>query len=116
MALEFVTDRYASYSGVLEIQIPNDHLEGGASGTKGFATINPENLPQDLANYLQQSGLQISNTEKGNSWTTFRVNCSPGAGTEKINQHIEEIGALNEDYKVAPEYDHVYSRVILQGP
>ena len=96
--LEFITDRYASYSGVLEIQFQNAEQE---------TALKP---------VLERLHLEKTSLTKGNIWHSLRVKCPVNAGTVKINELIEEIMATDPDLKVSPEYDNVFSRVILEGP
>ena len=96
--LEFITDRYASYSGVLEIQFQEAEQEIG------------------LKPVLERLKLEKISLTKGNIWHSLRVQCPGNAGTEKINELIELLMESDSELKVSPEYDNVFSRVILEGP
>lgn len=92
----FVTDKYASYSGKLEIQFTGESTEAR------------------LRRILEKLHIEVNSVEQGNNWNTLMATCPPDAGTFKINELIEKISESDISLKVSPEYDGVFSTVILE--
>lgn len=92
----FVTDKYASYSGELEIQFTGDATEAR------------------LRRILEKLHIKVNSVEQGINWNTLMATCPPDAGTFKINELIEKISESDISLKVSPRYDGIFSTVILE--
>lgn len=92
----FVTDKYASYSGVLSIRFTGSDTEARLNRT------------------LEKLRVEVRSVERSPLWDTMFAECPSDYGTGKINELIEAIAGSDRSLTVAPEYDGIFSTVILE--